>query len=431
MGCDPSQRQTQAQIQLPFQYPRTDRMGCDARSLSRIGWSGLPFSILERIEWAATQAGGAHIVEPHGGVVFQYPRTDRMGCDAGNRSRTSGRRLRFQYPRTDRMGCDLVGVRQDGLLGGGFQYPRTDRMGCDVPCPTPRSRPAVLSVSSNGSNGLRLSKPRLAVTWTATFQYPRTDRMGCDSGTKIVPSGVSHFQYPRTDRMGCDPADQRVLCLELKLSVSSNGSNGLRRHKRGTADRGRGLSVSSNGSNGLRLREVNGDSRIYTDFQYPRTDRMGCDGDGGRRACPSPPLSVSSNGSNGLRLVSVDDDGNALVAFSILERIEWAATPTHRLRLRRRKLSVSSNGSNGLRRTRNSTHGAHSCPFQYPRTDRMGCDAVGDGESDEVGVTFSILERIEWAATRRPEPEKVTRIAFSILERIEWAATAPPLPQPG
>ncbi len=169
---------------------------------------------------------------------------------------------------------------------------------------------------------------------------------------------VPLFQYPRTDRMGCDSCLLTTTATHLWLSVSSNGSNGLR----------------------LPLIACASD---VESFQYPRTDRMGCDARGTARMAPTP------------------------APFSILERIEWAAT--------RR--------SGGFR--------PPSGAFQYPRTDRMGCDAVGDGESDEVGVTFSILERIEWAATRRPEPEKVTRIAFSILERIEWAATAPPLPQPG
>ncbi len=40
------------------------------------------------------------------------------------------------------------------------------------------------------------------------------------------------------------------------------------------------------------------------------------------------------------------------------------------------------------------------------------------------GTSFSILERIEWAATLLIIREAVMRNAFSILERIEWAATS-------
>ena len=61
--------------------------------------------------------------------------------------------------------------------------------------------------------------------------------------------------------------------------------------------------------------------------------------------------------------------------FSILERIEWAATyPGFRRVWVEQALSVSSNGSNGLRL------------------------AVFD-RALLTGQPFSILERIEWAAT--------------------------------
>ncbi len=86
------------------------------------------------------------------------------------------------------------------------------------------------------------------------------------------------------------------------------------------------LSVSSNGSNGLRRSQDSEDDDGHTAFQYPRTDRMGCD-------------QIVAGG----RVM-------ALVPFSILERIEWAATP--------------------------ASPGRPATPtlFQYPRTDRMGCD---------------------------------------------------------
>ncbi len=116
-------------------------------------------------------------------------------------------------------------------------------------------------------------------------------------------------------------------------------------------------------------------------FQYPRTDRMGCDYlPYVRGTLPHGP-------------------------FSILERIEWAATPDNqRRRSRRRRLSVSSNGSNGLRRVPRQPSRLYAHGFQYPRTDRMGCDTGQNTARAKRNATFSILERIEWAATK-PVPE--------------------------
>ena len=77
-------------------------MGCDLFALAALTERHTRFSILERIEWAATTTGG---VQPRNDLSFQYPRTDRMGCDADDAPRLVVFDL-FQYPRTDRMGCD-------------------------------------------------------------------------------------------------------------------------------------------------------------------------------------------------------------------------------------------------------------------------------------------------------------------------------------
>ena len=61
--------------------------------------------------------------------------------------------------------------------------------------------------------------------------------------------------------------------------------------------------------------------------------------------------------------------------FSILERIEWAAT------LNPAYLQDVAE------------------VFQYPRTDRMGCDLSVVADYVQSLTGFSILERIEWAAT--------------------------------
>ncbi len=126
---------------------------------------------------------------------------------------------------------------------------------------------------------------------------------------------------------------------------------------------------------------------------------MGCDNMRLAEVVAEAQLSVSSNGSNGLRhplLFLTEDDG---AAFSILERIEWAAT------------------------SYNEITGEVSYPFQYPRTDRMGCDWAAVVAPGAIQTTFSILERIEWAATCLRRRLRHRTVTFSILERIEWAAT--------
>ncbi len=102
---------------------------------------------------------------------------------------------------------------------------------------------------------------------------------------------------------------------------------------------------------------------------------MGCDLAAASCADSCTILSVSSNGSNGLRHLLAETPEVRQQPFSILERIEWAATPqTAQAVVQLLHLSVSSNGSNGLRRTA-----------------RTGISSLTR--------TFSILERIEWAAT--------------------------------
>ncbi len=59
-------------------------MGCDEGHRYLLGGLGWSFSILERIEWAATSVVDLDLSGDSG---FQYPRTDRMGCDSGAGSR--------------------------------------------------------------------------------------------------------------------------------------------------------------------------------------------------------------------------------------------------------------------------------------------------------------------------------------------------------
>ncbi len=82
------------------------------------------------------------------------------------------------------------------------------------------------------------------------------------------------------------------------------------------------------------------------------------------------------------------EDAPAGAAFSILERIEWAATVEYAAGvLLAISLSVSSNGSNGLRH--------NTFIRRSPRR-----------------KSFSILERIEWAATVFKKLEEVIKDIF-------------------
>ncbi len=218
-------------------------MGCDGDDLPPVVEEPWPFSILERIEWAATSPDPAWT---H--ILASFSILERIEW-AATHGRPGLARER-----------DPLSVSSNGSNG------------LRPLCRPVRHACRALSVSSNGSNGLR-RRPSCS-SWIPArfFQYPRTDRMGCDSAPAMrMNSSPASFQYPRTDRMGCDPS-----CL-VSLSVSSNGSNGLRRSAVVRPLSLFALSVSSNGSNGLRLHKVARRRRCRRDFQYPRTDRMGCD----------------------------------------------------------------------------------------------------------------------------------------------------------
>ena len=86
----------------------------------------LSFSILYRIEWVVTRRED---VEGIAERLFQYPVSDRMGCNYG-----------------------LVGMGDRGVAT--FQYPVSDRMGCNLHFLHVWMCRQELSVSCIGSNGL-------------------------------------------------------------------------------------------------------------------------------------------------------------------------------------------------------------------------------------------------------------------------------------
>ncbi len=150
-------------------------MGCDDTTQVKRLPDLITFSILERIEWAAT-------VLPR--------KVDKVLDD-------------FQYPRTDRMGCDVSNVPS---------------IWSDEP----------LSVSSNGSNGLRRGADGVQHVFRAAFSILERIEWAATPGHADAAAAARTFQYPRTDRMGCDVTILFLLGQLAVLSVSSNGSNGLR-----------------------------------------------------------------------------------------------------------------------------------------------------------------------------------------------------------
>ena len=84
-------------------------------------------------------------------------------------------------------------------------------------------------------------------------------------------------------------------------------------------------------------------------------------------------VSVSSNGSLGLKPSTQIKSRSAVPCFSILERIVGVETVVDgRGRADGVTVSVSSNGSLGLKQFTRNTFIAPLAAFQYPRTDRWG-----------------------------------------------------------
>ncbi len=139
-------------------------------------------------------------------------------------------------------------------------------------------------------------------------------------------------------------------------------------------------------------------------FQYPRTDRMGCDmRNDAYRDVTDTSFSILERIEWAATAEGLRRDSKFDKPFSILERIEWAATTHYNKPYRRcvRPFSILERiewaATSSL-----SIVSVPNCAFQYPRTDRMGCDDGQLRDPDDGHRPFSILERIEWAATSPP-----------------------------
>ena len=160
-----------------------------------------------------------------------------------------------------------------------FQYPVSDRMGCNNSSAESASASAQdLSVSCVGSNGLQRMESKGRYPDCKNFQYPVSDRMGCNNNGEVGLFPWVQLSVSCVGSNGLQLAHVRIMHTETQqLSVSCVGSNGLQRFSSrippGMRHR---LSVSCVGSNGLQLKLRNGDLEVYKGFQYPVSDRMGC-----------------------------------------------------------------------------------------------------------------------------------------------------------
>ncbi len=162
----------------------------------------------------------------------------------------------------------------------------------------------------------------------------------------------------------------------------------------------RTLSVSSNGSRPLQLHSpLSHCSSCH--FQYPQTDRGRCNSlTSSAFPGASRSLSVSSNGSRSLQLIELRLRPGALDTFSILKRIEAAATHFDALE------------PDDLEN------------FQYPQTDRGRCNrAIPGMRAPRLLLSVSSNGSRPLQLKYARSTIAATRPTFSILKRIEAAAT--------
>ncbi len=235
----------------------------------------------------------------------------------------------------------------------------------------------VLSVSSNGSNGLRQAWMQTAKDYRVPFSILERIEWAATLGWAEHIARQVVFQYPRTDRMGCDPCASTWQTSSSQLSVSSNGSNGLRpplhripHGRRGTFSILERIEWAATGGGGRGSLSVSA-------FQYPRTDRMGCD--------RLPVFAVRRV------LLSFQYPRTDRMGCDVSPRTR--TTPPHSFQYPRTDRM-------GCDAHPWRTGGVLALVFQYPRTDRMGCDIENRLGSNHLNQAFSILERIEWAATK-------------------------------
>ena len=143
------------------------------------------------------------------GEDFQYPRSDRAGCNPSPEWPYRSCCQTFQYPRSDRAGCNSMRTTSSCRSKGSFSIlGRIERDATRVEA-VHRVKAVHLSVSSVGSSGMQ---PRQAgchiVSLTSFSILGRIERDATSLRMKKVRS-IMLFQYPRSDRAGCNPLARR------------------------------------------------------------------------------------------------------------------------------------------------------------------------------------------------------------------------------
>ena len=90
-----------------FQYPVSDRMGCNRKAVDHKAPLWESFSILYRIEWVVTRSRIRYMPSPFPSFSILY-RIEWVVTLYRPWGRYSAHR--FQYPVSDRMGCNLAAV---------------------------------------------------------------------------------------------------------------------------------------------------------------------------------------------------------------------------------------------------------------------------------------------------------------------------------
>ena len=137
-----------------------------------------------------------------------------------------GRSRGFQYPQTDRRGCNHSFMIQPPPVSP-FQYPQTDRRGCNSATAKLLSSCALVSVSTNGSKGVQLSSASSKHTMQDFVSVSTNGSKGVQQRSCEIRLAKRRFQYPQTDRRGCNQRGNKNRIVFQQVSVSTNGSKGV------------------------------------------------------------------------------------------------------------------------------------------------------------------------------------------------------------
>jgi len=287
------------QVKRLFQYPRSDRAGCNPGGGRAPGESRAPFSILGRIERDATPPGGMPYCEPY---IFQYPRSDRAGCNVFE-DEESALNYALSVSSVGSSGMQPAGAEVIARAREAFQYPRSDRAGCNSRMRSRRLSVASLSVSSVGSSGMQRFDVEYKFAGDEAFSIlGRIERDATCRRTHRPRRHRSTFSIlGRIERDATTRALARAYRL-LFLSVSSVGSSGMQllsefrfqatwttfsilgRIERDATDKAplvpemlvRTFSILGRIERDATCSRECAQKAFAIAFQYPRSDRAGC-----------------------------------------------------------------------------------------------------------------------------------------------------------